>query len=29
MREVNEKQVFNIAQQLLTRLLIDNLDKIG
>lgn len=29
MKEVNEKQVFNIAEQLLTRLLIENLDKIG
>lgn len=29
MREVTEKKVFNLAQQLLTRLLIENLDKIG
>lgn len=29
MKEVNENQVYNIAQQLLTRLLIENLDKIG
>jgi len=29
MREVSEEQVFGIAQQLLTRLLIENLDKIG
>lgn len=29
MKEVNETQVFNIAEQLLTRLLIQDLDKIG
>ena len=29
MREVNEKEVYDLAEQLLTRLLIENLDKIG
>jgi len=29
MREVNEDEVYGIAEQLLTRLLIENLDKIG
>lgn len=29
MRKVDEQTVFDLAEQLLTRLLIDNLDKIG
>ena len=29
MKEVNEEKIFELAEQLLTRLLIDNLDKVG
>lgn len=29
MREVSEKEIYDISEQLLTRLLIDNLDKVG
>jgi hypothetical protein len=29
MKEVNEKVIYDLAEQLLTRLLIENLDKVG